>query len=1017
MKIPKLAISNYQFTIIIFVLATLFGIISFLTMPKSEDPYVSYHTSSVLVINPGCSPEDMETLVADPLEKAFNEIEGIKKITTQISDGLFFSFVEFEYGEDYDKKHQEVLQKINEVRNELPSTIIRLEALQPSILDVCIYQLAFVSNGASSAELKSYAEDLKNIIEKEYGIRAVDLHAEQNLQVQIKLDMERMASYNLSIGQVISILQSENMNIPGGNIDLGNKRFNVLTSGLYKSLEDIGNTVINSGPDGIIKLIDVATVDFDYENADVIARLNGKEAVWLSIEQKSGMNIYSVSENIDAAIEDFRKDVPDNISIETVIKQADSVSNRINGFFMNLLQGVVLVGLIIFAAMGFRSSLIVIIAIPVSVFIGIGFIDLSGYGVQQMTIGGLIIVLGMLVDSSIAMVENIYRYINKGLKPIEAAIKGANEIGAALISSTVTTLLAFAPMLMMGNDVGDFIRSMILIVIYTLTASLVVALCLTPFLSSIILKKGKEKTKAPALNRFVDNYYAKWLIRALSKPGLVILISILIFLSSISLLPLIGVSFFPKAEKTQLIVTVKGIEGTNLENAKQAVDYVESLVNELSEVRSVATTIGEGNPQVYYNMLQPNPAANLAQVFVILDATALGSMDQIISDLRLKFSSYPGAKIEVKEFIQGPPVDAPVQIRVFSEDLNDLRNVSLEVENIFKNTPALININNPLSVDKTDIKIKINKEKAGRFGVNVADIDYTVRALVNGINIGNYQDKFGDKYELVIKSDQVVKNNLDWFERAYIKSYAGAQVKLSQIADIEFDKNIKRIDHYKMDRYISVTADVDESVLSIDAATKQVVSQIDKLELPTGTTFMVGGEQESRNESFGGLGKALLIALFGIFAVLVLQFKSFKQPLIIYTAIPLSISGAFITLLILGYSFSFMAFVGLTSLMGIVINSSIILVDYANQLLDEGMSVYEAVIESSKTRFIPILLTTITTVAGLLPLTVFGGTMWAPMGWAIIGGLMLSTLLTLILVPVLYLKFTENKKNLAVEVN
>ncbi|MCK5168327.1 MAG: efflux RND transporter permease subunit, partial [Bacteroidales bacterium] len=243
-------------------------------------------------------------------------------------------------------------------------------------------------------------------------------------------------------------------------------------------------------------------------------------------------------------------------------------------------------------------------------------------------------------------------------------------------------------------------------------------------------------------------------------------------------------------------------------------------------------------------------------------------------------------------------------------------------------------------------------------------------------------------------------------------NFAGAQVKLSQVTDIEFDKNIKRIDHYDLERYVSIMADVDESVQSIDKATKQVVAQLDQYDFPKGTTYMVGGEQESRSESFGGLGQSLLIALLGIFAILVLQFKSFKQPLIIFTAIPLSITGAFLTLMLLGYSFSFMAFVGLTSLMGIVINSSIILVDYANQLKREGLNTLQAVIEASRTRFNPILLTTVTTVAGLLPLTVLGGKMWAPMGWAIIGGLIFSTLLTLILVPVLYLLFSNGDKKL-----
>lgn len=1010
MKIPKIAIQNYQFTIVIFLMITLFGIISYFTMPKSEDPLTEWNVTSVLVINPGASPEDMETLVAEPLEEAFNEIEGIDKITSEISDGIFSSFIEYEYGSDYDKKHQEILQKINEIRNELPEAIIRLDAIQPSVLDVCIYQLAFVSEGATPAELKREAENLKRSIEKVYGVRAVELNAEQDLEVQITINMERLAFYKLTIGRVISILQSENMSIPGGSIDLGNKKFNVLTSGLYKTLDDIGNTVINAGPEGILRLKDIAEIDFDYDKPEVIARLNGKEALWLSVEQKSGINIYNLSDNIDVKINTFKESLPDNIKIETVLRQADGVKERVNGFFMNFLQGILLVGIIIFIALGSRPSLIVMIAIPVSVFVAIGLIDVSGYGIQQMSIAGLIIALGMLVDSSIAMVENIYRYLNLGLKPKDAAIKGASEIGGALVSSTITTVLAFAPMLMMGNDVGDFIRSMILIVIYALIIALFVALCLTPFISSKILKKRKEQNNGSLLKTFTENYYGRWLQSALRKPRLIVVISLLIFLGSISLLPLIGVSFFPKAEKSQLMITVKGLEGTNLANTNKAVEYVESIVNNYPKVQKVASTVGEGNPQVYYNMIKPNPASKIGQVFVVLETSVVNKMDHIISELRTEFDNYPGAKIEVKEFIQGPPVDAPVQIRLFSENLDDLKAVAFDVEHIFMEVPGIINISNPYSVDKTDLKININREKAGKLGVSIADIDVAVRAVVNGLNVGSFQDKFGEKYDIVLKAPEEDKKDLNWIDKTYVANYAGFQIKLSQVVDIEFDKNIKRIDHYDLERYVSIMADVDENIQSIDKATRRVVEQLELYDFPKGTTYMVGGEQESRNESFGGLGQALIIALLGIFAVLVLQFKSFKQPLIIFTAIPLSITSAFLTLMMLGFSFSFMAFVGLTSLMGIVINSSIILVDYANRLKLDGKNTWEAVVESAKTRFNPILLTTITTVAGLLPLTVLGGKMWAPMGWAIIGGLIFSTLLTLILVPVLYLLFSDGEE-------
>ena len=423
MQIPKIAIKNYQFTLMVFIIITLFGIGSYFNMPKSEDPYTEYHTTTILVVNPGSSPEDMETLIVDPIEEAINELDGIKNITTSIEDGVAFSFVEYYINEDYDKKHQEILQKVNEKRGELPATIAKLEMLQPSVLNVAIYQMAFVSSGATSNELKNSAEDLKKRLEKISGIRKVKLMAEQELEVQINLDMERLAAYNLTMGNIIRIIQSENMSIPGGSVDLGNKKFNIQTSGLYKDLDEIRNTVVNAGMSGIVRLSDVATVNFDYKKPDVTARFNGKEAVWLAVEQKKGINIYKVSEQIDEEIAAFKLQLPENVLLETVMRQADGVRDRVNGFFMNFLQGILLVGTIILFALGGRSALIIMIAIPVSVFAGIGLIDLSGYGMQQMTIAGLIIALGILVDNSIAMVENIYRYLNQGIKPIEAAVK------------------------------------------------------------------------------------------------------------------------------------------------------------------------------------------------------------------------------------------------------------------------------------------------------------------------------------------------------------------------------------------------------------------------------------------------------------------------------------------------------------------------------------------------------------------------------------------------------------------
>ena len=458
----------------------------------------------------------------------------------------------------------------------------------------------------------------------------------------------------------------------------------------------------------------------------------------------------------------------------------------------------------------------------------------------------------------------------------------------ALISSTITTVLAFAPMLLMNNDVGSFIRSMVLIVIFTLIASLVVALCLTPFISGKILKPRKESKKNGLINRIVNGSYTNTLKVALNRPRLVMISAVVVFVGSISLMPMIGVSFFPKADKTQLMINVTGIQGTNLENTQNAVKYVEKAVKEIPEVKKIASTAGEGNPQVYYNMLEINPAANKGQVYVMLDKIKEKRINEIVAQLRGIFESYPVAKIEVKEFIQGPPVDAPLQIRLFSDNLDDLKKAADDVEKFYMETPGVININNPFSIDKTDLQVKIDREKAGRLGVSLVEIDRMVRATVNGLEVSSYQDKLGEKYNIVIKSDEDNTRDLSWINKVYVSTVTGNQIKLSQVADIEMKSGIMRIDHYDLDRYVSVLADVDESVQSIDKATKAVIAKLENYDLPGDVVYTVGGEQESREESFGGLGQSLLVALLGIFAVLVLQFRSFRQPLIIFTAIPLS---------------------------------------------------------------------------------------------------------------------------------
>jgi multidrug efflux pump subunit AcrB len=1009
MRLPKLAIENHQFTIILVLLLVLFGIVSFLTMPRSEDPQVSPAASTIFVVYPGATPEDMEELVMDPIEEVLNELEDIKHIKSRAEDGLALVNIEFLSGSDPDDKYSDVVQKVNSIRNSLPENIVTLEIQKWSVSDVYILQLALLSDSASYRELEKEAERLKKSLETTAGVKKVKMWAYPEQEIRISVDMQKMAQNRLSLNRVIGAIQSANQNIPGGYVDIGARRFNVQTSGSFESIEDIKSTIVHSSENNLLYLKDLADISYDYEDDTYFARFKNKTAVFVTVNQKVGTNIFTIREALEKKINDFTDRLPEKIELQTVFDQSDSVAFRLNGFFMNLFQGLILVGLVVLLAVGLRASGIVILVIPVSIMIGLGFIDLSGYGIEQMSIAGLVIALGLLVDNAIVVIENISRFMKMGHSNKEAAVKGTSQIAWAVVSSTTTTVLAFIPIMMMQNITGDFIRSMPVTVVYTLTASLLISLILTPYLSTKILKLDdvqKTRKMRQFLNHEIENRYRKTLNFGLNKPKLLVLIAVVVFIASLSLFPLVGVSFFPKAEKPQFIININTPDGSNLQRTDQITQYVDSLLMHRSEIQHYAINIGHGNPRIYYNVIPRRNSSNHAQFFITLKERNLESFNQLIRDLRLQLSNVPGAKIEVKEFEQGPPVEAPIAVRILGDNLETLKKISLDIEKMIVSREGTINTKNPLSTTKTDIHVNINRDKAGFLGIPIVDIDKTVRAAVAGLPISKFRDLEGKEYNMVLRLPFTGKIDYEDLDKIYVSSITGAQIPLRQVAHIQFKGSPMLINHYNLERNVTITSDV-EGDLSVDKVTKGIIEQLDAYDWPKGYRYSMGGELESREESFGGMAKAAIVAIIGIFAVLVLQFRSYTQPLIVFSAIPLAIIGSVAALLITGNSFSFTAFIGLTSLVGIVVNNSIILVDYTNQLRRDGKDIVSALKEAGETRFIPIILTTATTIGGLLPLTLGGGTLWAPMGWTIIGGLMVSTVLTLLVVPVLYKLFSK----------
>ena len=1023
MRLPRLAIDNASFTWMVMIFLTVIGVRALLVMPRTENPEVTVPGASIIVLMPGASPVDMEKMVALPLEETLGELEDIKEIISDIRDGLAVVSVEFEFDSDADAKYEEVVMQVNGIRNTLPDEIYQLEMWQWSISDMAMMQLALISEDAPYAEMEQVAEDLRDRIEKIKSIRKVDLYGLPDQRVLVSLDFEKMALSGTSLDRVSQALSTSNINIPGGDIDVGKSALSIKSSGSFQDLDEIRNCVVNAYQGRLIYLRDIATVSMNegdlnhrtrYGNPSLYpGHEGGIRSVFLGISQKEGLNVLKTSEALKPVIEEFRGELPDGMQLETIYDQPVTVRNRINGFLNNLLQGIILVGLVIFLSLGIRSSVVVVLAIPLSLVIGMAFVDMAGYGLQQISIGGLVVALGLLVDNSIVMVENINRFFNMGYDRRKASDLAASEIGWPVVTATLTTVLAFIPIAAMPDKTGAFVKSLPITIMITLTVSLFIALAFTPVITSRLFRERVERRERLRgfrwlLQWIIEHPFRRSLGLALKNPGVTLLLAVLFLIGSLYMFRYVGVSFFPKAEQPNLMIQATLEEGSSLDRTDEVAAYMEHVLDSMPEVSYYATNVGHGNPRIYYNFFPRRYDATFTEVYVILKQYDEESFNTVLERLRKKFEVYPGARIRVKEFEQGPPFDAPVQIYVVGEDLDVLRQISSDVEGFIREQPGAINIENQFVKTNNELFFDINKEKANMLGVPTVEIDRTIRASVEGLEISSYRDPTGEEYPIVLRMERTGDFQLGDLDRVYVSSLTGKQIRMKQLVDLKLQQVPSTISRYDQERTAEILADV-AGGSSLDEVMDPVLEKLRNYPMPAGYSYIVGGELESRNESFGGMTNAILIAILSIFAVLVLQFRSVKQPLIIFLALPFAVTGMIWALLLSGNTFSFTAFIGLTSLAGIVVNNSIILVDYINKLRDRGIALHEALQQAAETRLTPIVLTALTTIGGLLPLTLRGGTLWAPLGWTIIGGLLVSTLLTLIIVPVFY-QLLENRR-------
>ncbi|MDB4890166.1 MAG: multidrug resistance protein [Gemmatimonadetes bacterium] len=1003
MSITAFAVRNRQFMIVVFIALLAMGVASILAIPRAEDPSFTFPNFTVIAVYPGASPVDLEQLIVDPVEKRIRGLDDVRDVKTSIVDGLAVISAEFDFSVDPDKKYDEVVREVNALRPSLPQDMARLDVIKSSAADVNVVQLALVSELASYEELDRQARELRDELERVPGVKRSQVWAYPRREVRVAIDLGKLAELHIPVAQVLGAIGGESANIPGGGIDAGGRKFNVKTSGSYRDVAEVKATVIGGGHGATVRIGDVADVRWAYEEQSSLARFDGKRSVWVTANMKDGQNIVAVRNVIVERLDAFEKTLPRSIALGRGFDQSKNVQARLTRLLEDFGIAIVLV-LITLLPLGFRASAIVMVSIPLSLAIGVTLLNATGFTINQISIVGFVIALGLLVDDSIVVVENIARFMRSGYNRVDAAIAGTQQIFVAVLGTTATLIFAFVPIVMLPEASGKFIRGLPVAVIFTILASLLVSLTVIPFLASLLLDERENahgNVFLRYLNRGIELSYSRFLHVALARPLATVAIALALFLGSLALVPRIGFSLFPKAGTPQFLVTIEGPEGASLAATDSAVRFVERVLGARPSVTHTYANVGRGNPLIYYNVFEKNEKASYGEVFVLLDRVTTGT-PAMFDSLRTTFDQYAAARIVLKEFENGPPIEAPIAIRIKGKNLDTLRVLAAQLEKTIAGVSGTRSIGNPIRVARTDLKLDVDRAKAGLLGVPTVEIDRTVRLGIAGLTAGRLRTSDGQEYDVTVRLPRGERQTLDALDKTYVTSVSGSLIPLKQVAGLSFESSPPVIQHFDGERSVTITSDV-VTGYNTNAVTQQILGRLASWTLPAGYTRTAEGELQSRQRSFGGLVTAILIAVFGILGILVLEFKTFRGMLIVASVIPLGVVGGIVALLLSGYTLSFTAMIGFVALVGIEIKNSILLVDFTNQLREEGSGLQEAIEEAGRIRFLPIVLTTLTAIGGLLPLALQGSGLYSPLAWVIIGGLISSTILSRLVTPVMYM--------------
>ena len=1014
MSIYSTAVKRPISTLVIFIAVLVMGAFSLRYLPIDLYPEIDPPFISVFTIYPGASAADIETNVTRPLEDNLSIVTNLKDMTSQSRDNISAITLEFEYETNLDEASNEIRDAIGRIQRFLPEGIEQPTVFKFSSAMIPVMMLSATADESYPALAKILDERLVNPLNRIEGVGAVGIFGGPEREIQVNVDPRKMEAYNLTVEQLGGILAAENINLPSGNVKLGMIDYPLRFTGEFQSSDRISNIVIGNFNGNPVFVKDVAEVKDTLREMTIEERINGELGLRMMVQKQSGANTVLIANEVHEMLEEIKQTLPPDVTVDVVFDTSEFIESAVSNLVQILYFAAIFVTLVVLFFIGrWRATFIIILTIPVSLVTAFIYLYFTGNTLNLISLSSLTIAMGMVVDDAIVVLENITRNIEKGSKAREAAIYGTNEVGLAVVASTLTVLAVFLPMTLIGGLMGLFFNQLGWIVAITVSVSTIAALSLTPMLSSQLLKfsSAKRTGLGPKTSAFIDrtlnsldNFYERIINRAVRRKKTVAVGAVILFFASLLLVIPIGTGFFPEADNSMVSINIELPTGLRLDETTQTAGKIErafvekypeiDVINNSTGYSTTAGIFGDpraGSHTINFMLRLVTPDERGRSVFEIADA------------IRQDLESYPEIVNFTVETEGGGFSDgAPIQVEIYGEDFDLTNAFAEELARKMKDIEGTRDVDLSRGPEKPELRIIPDQEKMALFGLNTNIVSNVIRNRIEGMTATFYRED-SDEYDVVIRHKEEFRNTLADIENIQVRNPMGQMVRLKEFATVEEFFTPPNIERKNRLRYLTVNSQLFGR--SLGGVTADIQKAIDEMEVPQEIFIRFGGEIQEQQEAFADLGLLLLLSIFLVYVVMASQFESFSMPFIIMMAVPFSFSGVFLALLITGAEINVISVIGAIILIGIVVKNSIVLVDYTNLLVGRGRSIITAVKMAGKSRLRPVLMTTLTTLLAMIPLATSsaeGSEIWQPMGIAVIGGLSVSTLITLVFVPVVY---------------